>query len=263
MSCTLITGASSGIGKEFAREFARRGNDLVLVARSIEALRELAGELRGGGREIHVRAEDLSEPEGPGRIYEFCRENGIRIDLLVNCAGFGFAGRYDAMPPAVLQEMVQVNAASLAMMVRLFLPGMISRNAGGVINVSSLSGFQGVALIGLYSATKSFIITLTESLREELAGTKVKATVVCPGYVRTAFHERAGQEPGQSLLPISDARLVVRSAIRGLQKNRLLVFPTALDALLVFLQRILPRRFVLKTAALMAPLGNRDEVLRR
>jgi len=261
MSCTLITGASSGIGKEFAREFARRGSDLVLVARSAGALRELAVELGGGGREMHVCVADLCEPESPGRIYEFCRENGLRVDVLVNCAGFGFAGRYDAMPPGVLQEMVQVNAASLAMMTRLFLPGMISRNTGGVINVSSLSGFQGVALIGLYSATKSFIITLTESLREELAGTGVKATVVCPGYVRTAFHERAGQEPERTPLPLSDARTVVRSAIRGLQKNRLLVFPTALDALLVFFQRVLPRRIVLKTAALLAPLGDRKGVL--
>ena len=254
MSCTLVTGASSGIGREFAREFARRGNDLVLVARSGEALRELSDDLERKGIDIHLCAEDLGDPEGPSRIYEYCRRKELRIGLIVNCAGFGFAGRYGSMSPDLIREMLQVNAASTALITRLFLPGMIARKSGGIINVSSLSGFQGVALLGLYSATKAFLLAFTESLHEELKGTGIKVVAVCPGYVDTNFHARAGQQPEGSLLPLSDAGVVVKAAIRGLLKNRVVVFPTILDSVLVFLQRFLPRSTVLKTAAFLAPL---------
>lgn len=255
MSYTLITGASTGIGQEFVREFARRKCDMVLVARSEERLQRLSAEVNPSGNlDIHVCAEDLGDPDSPGRIYEYSVQKGLKIGLIVNCAGFGFAGDYTSMPLADLQEMVQVNVAAMALLVRLFMPDMIAKKKGGIINVSSVSGFQGVAFLGLYSATKSFITTLSESLHEELKDKGIKVVVVCPGYIETGFHARAHQYPEQSMLPVSEPSVVVKASIKGLYKNRLHVFPTFLDFLLVFLQRFLPRSTVLKTASFLAPL---------
>ena len=255
MSCTLITGASTGIGREFVREFARRKNDMVLVSRSESSLQQLSAEVSpSGSPNIHICAEDLGDPESPRRIYDYCTKNALKVELIVNCAGFGFAGDYASMPLEELQEMVQVNTAAMALLVRLFIPDMISQKKGGIINVSSVSGFQGVPFLGLYSATKSFMITLSESLHEELSDKGIKVVVVCPGYIETGFHARANQYPEHSILPVSDPSVVVSAAIKGLYRNRLHVFPTVLDFLLVFLQRFLPKRAVLKTAAFLAPL---------
>ncbi|MCG8342518.1 MAG: SDR family oxidoreductase [Chlorobiales bacterium] len=260
MSCTLITGASNGIGREFVREFARRKSDLVLVARSESLLRQLIAEVSpAGSPEIHICAEDLGDPQSPQRVYEYCARNALRVELIVNCAGFGFAGGYASMPLDELQEMVQVNTAAMAVLVRLFIPDMIAQKKGGVINISSIGGFQGVPFLGLYAATKSFIITFSESLHEELSDQGIKVVVVCPGYVETGFHARANQYPEHSILPVSKPSVVVKAAIKGLYRNRLHVFPTFLDFLLVFLQRFLPRRVVLKTAAFLAPFKYKGE----
>lgn len=260
MSCTLITGASTGIGREFVREFARRKNDMVLVSRSESGLKQVAAEVSSSaGPNIHICAEDLGDPESPGRIYDYCSREGLRVELIVNCAGFGFAGDYASMPLKELQEMVQVNTSAMALLVRLFIPDMISRRKGGIINVSSVGGFQGVPFLGLYAATKSFIITFSESLHEELSEQGIKVVVVCPGYIETGFHARANQYPEHSILPVSGPSVVVKAAIKGLYRNRLHVFPTFLDFLLVFLQRFLPRRVVLKTAAFLAPLKYKGE----
>lgn len=259
MSCTLITGASNGIGREFAREFARRKSDMVLVARSESLLQQLRMEVSpAGSPEVHICAEDLAEPESPRRIFEYCTRNKLQVGLIVNCAGFGFAGEYVSMPMDELQEMVQVNNAAMAALLHFFIPDMIAQKKGGIINISSVSGFQGVPFLGLYAATKSFIITLSESLHEELGSRGIRVVVVCPGYIETGFHVRARQYPEHSLLPVSDPSIVVKAAIKGLYKNRLHVFPTFLDFLLVFLQRFLPKRAVLKTAAFLAPLRYDD-----
>ncbi len=255
MSCTLITGASTGIGEEFAREFARRKSDMVLVARSESRLQQLSAELSSSGSpEIHICAEDLGDPESPRRIYEYCARRALRVGLIINCAGFGFAGEYVSMPEDELQEMVQVNTAAMAVLMRLFIPDMVAQKKGAIINIASVGGFQGIPLLGLYAATKSFIITLSESLHEELHDKGIKVVVVCPGYIETGFHARARQYPEHSILPVSSPSVVVKAAIKGLYKNKLCVFPTVLDFLLVFLQRFLPRRAVLKSAAFLAPL---------
>ena len=260
MPYTLITGASTGIGREFVREFARRKSDMVLVARSESRLQQLSAEVSpSGSPNIHICVEDLGDPESPQRVYDYCTKNALRVGLIVNCAGFGFAGDYASMALEELQEMVQVNTAAMALLVRLFIPDMIAQKKGGIINISSVSGFQGVPFLGLYAATKSFIITLSESLHEELSHEGIKVVVVCPGYIETGFHTRARQYPEHSILPVSDPSVVVKASIKGLYRNRLHVFPTFLDFLLVFLQRFLPKRVVLKTAAFLAPLKYKGE----
>ena len=139
MFYTLITGASTGIGQEFVHEFARRKCDMVLVARSERRLQELSEEVNPSGNlDIHICAEDLGDPDSPRRIYEYCARKELRVGLIVNCAGFGFAGDYASMPLTELQEMVQVNVAAMASLVRLFIPDMIAEKKGGIINISSV-----------------------------------------------------------------------------------------------------------------------------
>ena len=171
MVYTLITGASMGIGEALAREFAIRGHNLVLIARSRGRLLTLADELRQKrGVEVEVCVEDLSDTESPGRIYEFCRLKKADIDILVNCAGISFAGDFAEMPQKKLEEIVMVNVMGTARMTRMFISDMVERKHGSIINIASLGGLQGVPGLALYSATKSFMITLSEALHEELKG---------------------------------------------------------------------------------------------
>lgn len=254
MDYTLITGASSGIGRAFAFECARRKSNLVLVARSGQVLDGLARELASAyGIRVEVCTADLSEPDSARRVFSFCRNRSLHIGLLINSAGFGCAGEYADMPPDELESMVQVNMLSHARLIRLFVPSMLGCRKGGIINVASLGGLQGVAFLSLYSATKSFVMTLSEALHEELRGTGVRVVAVCPGYVDTGFHDRSGQDPSQSVMPVYDASRVVRAALRGLKKNRGRVFPVFSDTVLAGLQRCTPRKVVLRLAALLAP----------
>ncbi|ACF45338.1 short-chain dehydrogenase/reductase SDR [Prosthecochloris aestuarii DSM 271] len=255
MSYTLITGASTGIGKAFALEFARCGHNLVLVARTKGRLEELASEIRRCNPvNVRICIMDFSDPASAEQVYRFCRKHALEVDVLVNCAGFGYAGGFDSMPLSAIEEMMQVNMLALAKLTRLFVQHMVAGGVGSVINIASMGGFQGVAFIGLYAATKSFIITLGEALHEEFRDKGIRVVTVCPGYIKTDFHARSGQNPSLSMLPVYDTSVVVRASIKGLAKNRVLVFPTLLDFLLVFLQRFTPRQIVLKIAAFLAPL---------
>lgn len=253
MTFTLITGASMGIGEAFAREFARRGHALVLVARSGDRLHKIAGELHAMyGAEVLVCTSDLSHADGPERIYHYCRENRIGIGLLVNCAGLSMAGEFTGIPPEKLEEIMTVNMMAAARLSRLFLPGMVSAGNGGIINVASLGGLQGVPGLALYSATKSFLVTLSEALHHEVKRRGVKVVAVCPGFIDTGFLERTGHDASRIRLPIYDAETVVRAAITGLGKNRVRVFPTPLDSFLAFSQRLATRRFTVRLSGFFA-----------
>jgi uncharacterized protein len=253
MPFTLITGASMGIGEIFAREFASRGHNLVLVARSKEKLHELAAVLSAKHRvDVRVCAADLNEPGSTGRIYAYCDENRLDIDLLVNCAGLSWAGEFRDVPLEKSDEIMTVNMIAAARLCRLFLPGMLAARRGGIINVASLGGLQGVPGLALYSATKSFLITLSEALHLEAGKSGVKITAVCPGFIDTGFLERTGHDASGIRLPIYGADKVVRAAIRGLEKNRMRVFPTVLDSLLSFSQRFATRKFSARLSGLFA-----------
>jgi short-subunit dehydrogenase len=253
MMFTLITGASMGIGEAFAREFARRGHNLLLVARSSERLQVLAEELRQeSGVQVTVCVEDLSDAESPARIYAFCRTEHADVDFLVNCAGLSRAGDFDDIPLAKLEEVMMVNMMAMARITRLFLPDMVTRRKGNIINVASLGALQGVPGLGLYSATKAFVMTLSEALYEELKGKGVKVVAVCPGFINTGFFERAGHNAAKLRLPISETGVVITSAIKGLKKNRVRVFPTLIDNVLVFSQRLVSRKIVIRLAGFIA-----------
>ncbi len=254
---TLITGASMGIGEAFAREFAARGHNLVLVARSREKLQILADQLcRERGIRVEVCVEDLSHVDAAVSVYEFCSQLHIKIDFLVNCAGLSQAGYFDDIPMGKLDDIMMVNVMAVAKLTRLFLPGMVARRQGNIINIASLGGLQGVPGLGLYSASKAFVITLSESLYMELKNKGIHVLVVCPGFITTGFFDHAGHNVTKIRLPLSGVDVVVQAVMRGLSNNRIRIYPTLLDAILVFLQRFASRKTAVRLAGYFAAVND-------
>jgi short-subunit dehydrogenase len=247
----LITGASSGIGLELARCFAADGCRLVLLARNTEALETLAGELRQAHKiEAFVLTADLSLSETPARIFKELQGRGIVVDVLVNNAGFGALGVFAELPLQWQLEMLQVNITALTALTGLFLPGMIQRRRGGILNVSSVAGFEPGPGMAIYHATKAYVLSFTEALAEELAGTNVVVTALCPGPTTTNFGNVANSQRKRRLkkIPKMSAEKVAQYGHRAFRRGRILAVPGLRNHILVLLIRILPRRWVRKTA---------------
>jgi hypothetical protein len=187
----LITGASSGIGRSLALLFAADGYDVVLVARREAALQELAAEIVRRGRSAHVIAADLSVEDGAERLHERLQRDRLSVDVLVNNAGFGLQGRFDQIPLERQLAMIRLNVTSLTALTRLLVPDMIARNRGGILNVGSTAGFQPGPLMAVYYATKAYVLSFTEALAEELAGTSLKISCLAPGPTATEFAAEA------------------------------------------------------------------------
>ena len=188
----LITGASAGIGRDLARLFAADRNPVILVARRAEALRALATELRERhGVEATVLAADLADPGAPHQIFTQLESAGVTVDVVVNNAGFGLNGPVATLPLERQLEMIQVNVTALTALTRLFLPGMLQRNRGGVLNVASTAAFQPGPLMAVYYATKAYVESFTEALAEEVSGTALRVSCLCPGPTATEFAEAA------------------------------------------------------------------------
>jgi short-subunit dehydrogenase len=246
----LITGASSGIGLELARCFAADGAALVLVARTREKLEALAARLREQhGVSVYVLTKDLAHPRAPDEIAEELTRNGIDVDVLVNNAGFGLGGTFAELELAAQMDMIQVNVASLVKLTGLLLPGMKQRRGGGVLNVGSTAAFQPGPNLAVYFATKSFVLSFSEALHEELAASGVSVTCLAPGPTATGFAERASLE--KSLLfrfNVQDAASVARAGHRAFRRGKALVIPGLLNKLTVFAVRLGPRALVRRIA---------------
>lgn len=257
---TLVTGASTGIGKALAADFAAKGENLVIVARSEKKLTALAMELTAlHGIDVRVCCQDLSEPDAASNVFGFCSEAGIRVDRLVNCAGFSVAGYFQAMPEEEITNMGMVNIVAVASLTRRFLPEMIARGRGCVVNIASIAGFQGVPGMACYSATKAFVIRFTEALFMELRGSGVRIFAVCPGFIdNDQFYAKAGHDRRNILVPISGTDVVVRAVQRGISGRSMLILPTLLDRLLVFTQRFVSRKIAVALAGLFAGATGRS-----
>ncbi len=246
----LITGASSGIGRELARCFAADGCHLILLARNTDALETLAGELRQAHKiETLVLTADLSRPETPARVFKELQGRGIKVDVLVNNAGFGANGTFAGLPLQRQLAMIQVNITALTSLTGLFLPGMTERRRGGVLNVGSLAGFLPGPGMAIYFASKAFVLSFTEALAEELIGTGVTTTALCPGPTATNFGNVShGKKMRRLNTPKMPAATVASYGHRAFRKGRPLAIPGWQNHFLVFLVRIMPRWFVRKMA---------------
>jgi short-subunit dehydrogenase len=243
----VVTGASSGIGYELCKLFARDGYPLLLTARNGDKLTSFAKELTAAhGVSVSTCPLDLAAPHAPGQLFEAARRQDRPVDVLVNNAGFGNYGSFaDADLTATLQ-MLQVNVVALTHLTRLFLPGMVQRNAGRIMNMASTAAFEPGPLMAVYFASKAYVLHFSEALDEELRLTKVRVTAFCPGPTATGFESRAGL--GQSKLftgrNIMRADAVAKVGYRGLMRGRRIVIPGLLNKLFTSAVRFLPRRFV-------------------
>jgi hypothetical protein len=245
----LVTGASSGIGLAFAHALARRGRALVVVARRAERLERLRSELGGDARVLSLPA-DLERPGAAARLGEEIARRGITVDLLVNNAGIGTTGRFVDERLATTEAILGLNVRAAAELLRAFLPGMVRLGRGAVINVCSMSAFQPVPFLATYAASKAFLLSLSESVAEELRGTGVTVQALCPGLVRTEFQARAGTDRVRfNRTKAMSPELVAESSLRALSTGRLVVIPGWRDRLMVQLQRLAPRALVRRAAA--------------
>ena len=245
----LITGASSGIGLELAKCFAADGCRLILVARNTAALEKLAEELRRKNKiEAIVLTADLSLPETPKRIFQELSAQKIFVDVLVNNAGFGLHDAFVNLPLQRQLEIIQVNVTALTELTGLFLPGMIERKCGGILNVASVAGFLPGPNMAVYYASKAFVLSFTEALAEELGGSGLTVSAFCPGGTETHFSQVAREGKSRmSKTTKMPAAQAARYGHRAFRKNQVIAIPGFQNRFLVFLTRILPRRVVRKT----------------
>jgi len=239
----LITGASGGIGYELAKLFAADGINLVLVARSRGKLEAFASELKS--IEAHVCALDLSQPDAPAEVFDFTQKKSLRIDYLVNNAGFGIRNSFDATDTGEILEMLHLNVTALTHLTRLFLPTMLEQKSGRILNVASTAAFQPGPWMTVYYATKAYVLSFSEALAHELKNTGVTVTTLCPGPTRTGFQQRAGAENIQlmksKMMAVMDAQNVAQSGYQGMMSGKKVIVPGFINRMLAIGARVGPR----------------------
>ena len=249
----LVTGATSGIGLELARVLAAHGHDLVLVARRARELGQVAAELERahGARALSLPA-DLGDPLAPQRLFGALRERGLVLDILVNNAGFGLAGPFAEMDLRRALEMIQVNVAALTALTGLFLPGMIERRRGRIMNVASTAAFQPGPLMAVYYASKAYVLSFSEAVAEEVRDTGVTITALCPGPTRTAFAQIAEMRSSRlfSSAFVMSARDVAEFGYRAMMRGERVAIPGLLNRLVAFSTRLAPRRLATRLSRL-------------
>ncbi len=247
-STALITGASSGIGAEFARQLGRE-MDLVLVARRADRLETLKAEIEAsGGRRCRVIAKDLSDPAAAAEIHAETEAQGLTIDWLVNNAGFGTNGPFATLPLEHEIEEIRLNVSALVALTRLYLPAMLARGHGRVVNLGSVGSWVPTPYMATYAATKAFILSFTEAVATEVAGRGVHVLALCPGATRTEFQAVAGVEENVPDFTYMSAQAVVAQAIAASRRGRRTLVPGWMNKLLIASTRFTPR-FVLARVA--------------
>src|ERR1044071_3253133 len=244
----LVTGASGGIGEELARLFAADGHDLVLVARSRDKLARLSEELGGKhGVEARVLAADLARDESPREMFEELSAGGVSVDALVNNAGFGSYGLFAETDLKSELDLLRVNVVALTHLTKLFLPGMLARRRGYVMNVASTAAFQPGPLMAVYYASKAYVLSLSEALANECGGTGVVVSALCPGPTETGFVAAAGMSESKLFdRGAMTAREVAEAGYRGLFAGKTIVIPGTRNALLARTVGFMPRKLVTK-----------------
>jgi hypothetical protein len=259
MAYVLVTGASGGIGEEFARQYAAKGRNLILVARSQDKLEALARELCDRhGINAQVLPKDLSKLESSDEIFETCKNSNWEVDTLINNAGIGLFGPFAQQDVKSLESMLMLNMVSLSKLTRHFLPAMIEKRSGGVINVASTAAFQPIPTFAGYAATKAYVLSLSEALHEEVAPYGIKIMALCPGPTETGFFSRAESASGvkgEIRISLQPASEVVTLAITRFEKGERVTIPGVLNKMGAYSASFAPKSLVLKIAEKMVKTG--------
>jgi short-subunit dehydrogenase len=249
----LVTGGSGGIGLELAKVLARNSFDLVLVARKRDTLEAAAGQLEGKyGITAHVFAADLRETDAPQTIFDFLTNEAIDIHALVNNAGFGLGGEFVETDVQRELDMIQVNISALTHLTKLFVPAMVKRQAGRVLNVASTAAFQPGPLMAVYYATKAYVLSFSEALAEELRNTGVTVTALCPGPTETAFAEAAEMTKSRlfTAFGVADAASVAEYGFDAMMHGKRLAIPGIRNKIVAQANRLAPRALSARLARL-------------
>ena len=237
----LITGASAGLGSDYARQLAARGYDLVLVARREDRMRALAPELEAAGASVHVLACDLARHDAAGAVLSFTRALKLSVDVLVNNAGFGFFGDFHEEPLDEALRMVDLHCRTAVALTHAYLPDMLERRCGAILNVASTAAFQPVPYFSLYAATKSFLLSLSEALAVEYGPRGIHVEVVCPGPTATEFGDAAHIPDVVDTRLYEPSDLVVRRSLEAMDRRQVIVVSGMLNWLGAVSARFVPR----------------------
>ncbi|MDU1349166.1 MULTISPECIES: SDR family oxidoreductase [Clostridium] len=243
MKYTLITGATSGIGYELSKVFGENGHNLILCGRDIKRLEELKREFQCYSRDIIVVTGDLSNVEDINKMYKFIEENNYEVEFLINNAGLGSFGSLSETLLERELNLIDVNIRAVLHLTKLFLPNMVKKNSGGILNVSSTAAFSPGPFMNNYYASKAYILSFTEGLREELKHTNIKVSVLCPGPTATNFQERAEVKKADfAKKALMEPRLVAKIAYKKFMKNKLIIVPGINNKILVGGSKVIPNR---------------------
>lgn len=259
MGTALITGASGGIGMELAKVFARHGHSLVLVARSQDKLRQLAGELESSfGVQALVIALDLAAPGAPASLYAQLQQRQVTVDYLVNNAGFGHFGFFGQTEWEKEEQMIHLNVMALTDLTRLFLPPMVARGKGKILNVASVAAFVPGPLMAVYFATKAYVLSFSEAIANELQGTGVEVTALCPGPTDSGFAGAAAAQDSDMFArsKLASSQQVAEYGYQAMMSGKRVAVHGLLNKLTVFSARLAPRRLVTALVRRMAAKRN-------
>ncbi len=250
---TLITGGSGGIGFELARLFLRAGSKVILIGSSAKKLEEASNRLeKEFGAKIITLAKDLSPSSASREVFEVTQKWPAPVDILVNNAGFGISGYFHSMPELELFKMVRLNTHTVLELTRLYLPGMVERGFGRILNVASTAAFQGIPIEAAYAASKAFVLTLSEGLHDELKSKGVGVTCLCPGPTETSFFTRGSINASTVIKRVMmSPEAVAKTGFNALIKQKPVVIAGFRNKFMIFTERFAPRKWVTKIARKM------------
>lgn len=246
MSTVLITGASGGIGYELAKLFARDHHNLILLARSGDKLAQIANELQSRGVTVRTYSLDLTQPPAPKFLFDQLQSQAVAVDILINNAGFGAFGEFAQMSNEEIFGQIQLNIIALTELARLFLPPMLARHSGRIMNVASTAGFQPGPLMAVYYATKAYVISFSEALANEVRNSGVTVTCFCPGATHTGFAKRAGNDRSRLFKQLGAMNVdkVALDGYRAVMEGRTLAISGAHNWLVMQSTRFAPRKMI-------------------